>query len=395
VFFSVGYMSQKLWSSLTTTALIISALGTATASYANQVRTIDEGSAPSVSAQETPAPDDFSEQVAASDGSSTTELQPDEVAKVGEYQSQEEAYSSREAIASIYSHELDGSLATTLYVSSIPVLTFLESDPESDLEQPVAESLETSGYVATNYSDDSDVKVGSTQLAEGRAHTQALHSSSERPLGVNESKHLSTEPVWRAAAIAAQLNNLYQNRIDPSEIIVRWDDEAEQYVISVDEEILLSFTEDIRLPDTTGDLASDALHATNRLRRLLGGAPPLEDIEGRPQHHQVALGPVQFEISGMASWYGPGFHGRRSASGEVFDQNALTAAHRTLPFGTQVRVTNVNTGMSVVVRINDRGPFSHNRVIDLSAGAARAIGMIGAGVAPVNLEVLGTVSSSN
>ena len=80
---------------------------------------------------------------------------------------------------------------------------------------------------------------------------------------------------------------------------------------------------------------------------------------------------------GMASWYGPGFHGRRTASGERFNTGALTAAHRTLPFGTHVRVVNVETGRSIVVRINDRGPFVRGRVIDLSQAAARAIGVTG------------------
>lgn len=79
----------------------------------------------------------------------------------------------------------------------------------------------------------------------------------------------------------------------------------------------------------------------------------------------------------MASWYGPGFHGRKTASGERFNTGALTAAHKTLPFGTRVRVENVHTGRSVVVRINDRGPFVRGRVIDLSKAAARAIGMDG------------------
>ena len=92
--------------------------------------------------------------------------------------------------------------------------------------------------------------------------------------------------------------------------------------------------------------------------------------------------------SGTASWYGPGFHGRRTASGEKFNQNALTAAHRSLPFGTKVRVTNMRNGRSVIVRINDRGPFSGGRIIDLSRGAARAIGMVSSGTAPVRLEVL-------
>jgi len=80
---------------------------------------------------------------------------------------------------------------------------------------------------------------------------------------------------------------------------------------------------------------------------------------------------------GAASWYGPGFHGKRTANGERFDTHALTAAHKTLPFGTKVRVTNEQTGKSVVVRINDRGPYAHGRVIDLSKAAAEAVGIAG------------------
>jgi rare lipoprotein A len=78
-----------------------------------------------------------------------------------------------------------------------------------------------------------------------------------------------------------------------------------------------------------------------------------------------------------ASWYGPGFHGRLTASGERFNTGALTAAHKSLPFGARVRVVNLNNGRSVVVRINDRGPFIRGRVIDLSKAAAQAIGMSG------------------
>jgi rare lipoprotein A len=89
---------------------------------------------------------------------------------------------------------------------------------------------------------------------------------------------------------------------------------------------------------------------------------------------------------GVASYYGPGFHGRRTASGERFNAGAMTAAHRSLPFGTRVRVTNERSGRSVVVRINDRGPFGHGRIIDLSSGSARALGM--GGTAPVSLVPL-------
>jgi rare lipoprotein A len=89
---------------------------------------------------------------------------------------------------------------------------------------------------------------------------------------------------------------------------------------------------------------------------------------------------------GMASFYGRGLHGRRTASGERFDRKALTAAHRTLPFGTLVEVENLNTGRSVVVRINDRGPFTRGRIIDLSEAAGGAIGL--RGVAPVRITPL-------
>lgn len=94
-------------------------------------------------------------------------------------------------------------------------------------------------------------------------------------------------------------------------------------------------------------------------------------------------------MRGRASWYGPGFHGRRTASGERFNAGAYTAAHRSLPFGTKVRVTNLRNGRSVVVRINDRGPYAGGRVIDLSKAAAQAIGMIRSGTAPVRMEIIG------
>src|SRR3954468_17165877 len=94
---------------------------------------------------------------------------------------------------------------------------------------------------------------------------------------------------------------------------------------------------------------------------------------------------------GLASWYGPGFYGRRTASGVIYTGTALTAAHRSLPFGTLVRVTNLANGRTVVVVIDDRGPFVHGRVIDLSMAAARRLGMIQNGVVQVRLEVVGQV----
>ena len=112
-----------------------------------------------------------------------------------------------------------------------------------------------------------------------------------------------------------------------------------------------------------------------------GQAPPGEHWGGATAGGATSGGDVIER--GLASWYGERHHGRRTASGETFDMRALTAAHRTLPFGTRVRVLNPATGDSVIVRINDRGPFKQGRVIDLSRAAAERIGLIRAGVAPV------------
>ena len=91
---------------------------------------------------------------------------------------------------------------------------------------------------------------------------------------------------------------------------------------------------------------------------------------------------------GIASWYGPGFYGRRTANGEILQKGAFTAAHRTLPFGTIVRVTNLENGRYVNVRINDRGPFKYHRLIDLAHGAANELKMMRAGEINVSLELI-------
>ncbi len=92
--------------------------------------------------------------------------------------------------------------------------------------------------------------------------------------------------------------------------------------------------------------------------------------------------------TGIVSWYGDKFHGRKTASGKIYDKNELTAAHKTLPFGTKVRVTNIKNGKSVVVEINDRGPFIKSRVLDLSKAAFSEIGKTSSGVMQVEYEVL-------
>jgi rare lipoprotein A len=109
------------------------------------------------------------------------------------------------------------------------------------------------------------------------------------------------------------------------------------------------------------------------------------DTAPRPADHSSE---GAFIEEGNASWYGAPFHGRRASNGEIYDMNKMTAAHRTMAFGTMVRVTNLTNGKVAVVRITDRGPFIDNRIIDLSRAAAQTIGSIGPGIVPVRLEVI-------
>jgi rare lipoprotein A len=101
-----------------------------------------------------------------------------------------------------------------------------------------------------------------------------------------------------------------------------------------------------------------------------------------------------FAQKGIASWYGPDFHGKQTSNGEVYNMNSLTAAHKTLPFNSVVRVTHQENGKSITVRINDRGPFVGDRIIDLSFGAANKLGMVQSGTAPVSLRVIREATSS-
>lgn len=122
-------------------------------------------------------------------------------------------------------------------------------------------------------------------------------------------------------------------------------------------------------------------------------APPVATQPGVPQPSPPSGAPPavpgQYVEEGVASWYGYPFQGRRTSNGEIYEMHGMTAAHRTLPFNAIVRVTNLDNGRQTQVRINDRGPFVANRVIDLSLAAAQAIEMVGPGTAHVRLEILG------
>ena len=129
-----------------------------------------------------------------------------------------------------------------------------------------------------------------------------------------------------------------------------------------------------------GDAASKPFNAPAQTQA--SASEPSESIT-----HTAGAAEKKPDQVGLATWYGPGFAGKKTASGERFDPHAMTAAHRTLPFGTRVRVTDAD-GDSVIVRINDRGPFARGRVIDLSQAAAKDLGLTRAGSGKVTLAVL-------
>ncbi len=132
-------------------------------------------------------------------------------------------------------------------------------------------------------------------------------------------------------------------------------------------------------------LVSLLCSACSRHRHLAGARVPRSPSYGTGTEKKPRPGDTEV---GYASWYGYPYHNRRASNGEVYNKNQLTAAHLTLPFGTQTRVTNLENNQSVVVRINDRGPFVKGRILDLSLAAARAIRMLGPGTALVRLQIL-------
>lgn len=362
-----------------------------------------------------------------------------EVVKIGEQSPasgtsvsrEQSSSSSRPAtvIAKVHSHEVDGRKAATLYVRNIPVLTFLGA-PIQDSTPPSLEavklgerseslpiqngfsstkSLSSSGSLGGTFF--SEAKSSATQIApEQRASEQrALDQSAPNSNAVGFNAIEQTEPsvgasatagsivgdpVARASEMAAMLNTLNRDRMDATQITVSVDETkallpSDRFVIKMGETRLATLDAETTLPDATQNRQQDALQATNRLRRLLGNAEPLSYVvyKGKPLG-SLETGEIAASVQGWASWYGPGFHGNLTANGEVFNQNDMTAAHLTLPFGTRVRVTNVSNGASVLVRITDRGPFVGDRILDLSMGAAQVLGLVQSGVGLVRLDIL-------
>ena len=296
--------------------------------------------------------------------------------KVTESRSQLPNKSKDEAIARIHTHKLNGKNAATVYVRGIPVVTYIESD----------EATKSASETANDLGNDQ-----SKQKSEIKGATKNISGTT----GDNPEKLLtSSNPIERATAAAAMINQLNRDGLDASKIIPAWNNG--NYVIKLGDRATLKFDGQAILPESLQTQTENVLESANLLRRLLGGANPVSEVANAPKPKfaptptfKPALNnQIVGVMSGMASWYGPGFDGNQSASGEIFNANDLTAAHPSLPFGTLVRVVNMDNGQSVVVRINDRGPYADGRIIDVSAGAADMIGMVASGVAPVRIEIL-------
>lgn len=177
------------------------------------------------------------------------------------------------------------------------------------------------------------------------------------------------------------IGNRLQNLLDFGDVhSLRLDVAGPVPVIRSNLGVLATVDENSAALDGTFDTYELAKLWLSRLAHLLGSQGYSEPVI------QVTWGEEEFE--GTASWYGPGFDGRNTASGERYDMHRMTAAHRSLPFGTRVLVREPSSGKSVIVTINDRGPFVENRVLDLSLGAAEALGIVEQGIAPVTATVL-------
>lgn len=302
---------------------------------------------------------DESHQSAGAAGQKVSE--PTQVAnatKLGERQLDSAVTAPKAVIATIRAHSHSGRQATTVYVRNIPVVTFLGAELSA--------------------SDPTGIKVASVDSKPGSFAQPEINS-------VND-------PVWRATKIAAKLNQLEEAGFDAKAIKVVWSEKRQSYLIRAAGQHLVEVTSrNTLLPNANKNAGKDALQIANRLRYQLGKAEALKEIEGLPKPKDtqtIAMGPVRFQVQGMASWYGPGFHSNLTANGERYNQYALTAASKTLPFGTRVRVTNLDNGRSVVVRVNDRGPYVGDRILDLSMGAAQIIGTVSSGVSSVRLDIL-------
>ncbi len=262
------------------------------------------------------------------------------------------------ALATVKYEQNNTDSSATLYIDNVPILTF----------------------VAGSKSSNNQIKQEVTLWDNKFIQYQTI-----------ENNQSPENPYFKARKIADQINQLNVGKIPNQKIEVSKKDDCNNcYSIKLNQQELIEINPTTLIPNTTGNTRQDAVKTANLLRKLTSknsqkSILSYNNIVIPNTENSVEVVSVQ---TGIASWYGAGFHGGPTANGERYNQYSMTAAHKKLPFNTMVRVTNLNNGKSVIVRINNRGPYVRGRVIDLSLSAADALGMKDSGVAPVKLEIL-------
>ncbi|NJK60445.1 MAG: septal ring lytic transglycosylase RlpA family protein [Oscillatoriales cyanobacterium SM2_1_8] len=271
--------------------------------------------------------------------------------KVGETRSQGMQRVGQDSLSRVIPHTENQRSAATVFLRGLPVVTYLGP---ADKTPAVANQNGTSV---------SDVKVGGPS---GQAKTDVARGPETLP-GLRQ----MPDPVERGAVMAATLTDLARSGVAADTVQAVWQDGV--FWVRLGDRAQIALEDGVQLPNTTGDREQDALQMANLLRRLLGDAPPLTAVVNAPRRPVVAQAPRRPKrvLAGLASWYGPGLYGRPTATGRPLTRQSFHAAHPYLPLGTTLRITNVANGRSTVLRVEDRGPFHGNRLLDITEAAAR------------------------
>jgi len=265
------------------------------------------------------------------------------------------------------------SLSSILSGSSLPIFPTVNLDKNTNLHSKY--SYQEANFVNKN---------PSFFVHTRYAISLQVYSSTEWLILVNRQPTFVVKDLANAAIAATKLAAI-MNAPDFEPNYLQPVEQDDTYVGKYKDQTLFTILK--------SDVVNPSLNLTQWINnlRVAAGTEPLTLVEAQKQMHQLAA--TGDRIDGLASWYGPYFQGRQTASGEKFEQQDFTAAHPSLPFNTYLKVTNLQNGKSVVVRINDRGPYVGDRNLDLSHAAAIALNSDEAGVVPISATVL--VSSIN
>ncbi len=269
------------------------------------------------------------------------------------------------------------SLSSILSGASLPMLPTLNLDKNTNLSSKY--SYQEAAFIDKN---------SSFILRNRYGISLQVYSTTEWLILVNQQPTFVVKDIANAAIAATKLASI-MNAPDFDPQYLQPIEESDRYV----GKYIGKYQDEILFAIPKADAVNPSLKLTQWINnlRVAAGVEPLTLVEAQKQMHQLAV--TDDRIDGLASWYGPYFQGRQTASGEIFEQQDFTAAHPSLPFNTYLKVTNLQNGKSVVVRINDRGPYFGDRNLDLSHAAAIALKSDEAGVVPISATVL--VSSIN